>query len=1076
MATLVLVLVFLASVGALHGESSRVAVLDFTPENGSNGNGDWTVGLADFVELALQKEGVVTLERRQIRLVLGERELQSGGMVRAADLRQRGLPAVDYFVSGSLRRLAGNEFALTVSLNRADNATMESSFTRRGVYPTEWLSAIDSLAKEAGGHLRSKVQASPSRSEFESLTWLPEAALPFFKGLEYFARGDYPLAAGWFRTASGKDPRFDQARLWEARALRQFGFPELAEFALAATGKRGAATRTNDVTSLESGHLLSPSLSSIPNGGEGGRRPGVEALGLLRSKRESIVSETSLPIVAVIAPETVPMAGRAAFVNVLARSGRFEMFEPQAIGATAREIDLQLTGQMAAPLNERSVWLVVDSMVFLEMADGKLRARQSDLLSGEPVRQVAIRADGAEEQSFARLATQFLNTPAKEDAKPSLTIAEESVVEPKAGDRSEVVFGKVLRLAKAHPEQARPWIGLADFYGEWTPRMLLLDRAIATIERDPNQPEASFWLTSALWRKRYMLRRAYFYPGAPEYQENPLTNDFALLLKMYPQSTEAQTLDEWTHKAGKYTYSHPKGRDTRYLIGAAYGDRGPRTPPDPSASVGNGKPPVSVSESQWLARLKQHRELGHNAKAWMQANWRVPPLSAGAEAELDCINAELLPIALREAAQFKAFTTATERGEKERALELGRELLDCLFRTQRLAVIEKCGLLMQSTRGCEAQVNFLLAQMERYRDDFNFDPVTGAPRTETVDFRFDNPRQPGSWANTSPDLSYARVLGEVVESGTVCGNLELTAKVCEALRNNEALPVRNRLTAQFDLARTRYDQGRPFEAMELLQELLQRPEIAGTPQARGETWGSMMVEPAAFELLKKIRLFADPEVNFSDCCGEWPQSPLPKPDNLDEMNRWFGELWSRVRGGVGGNNRSLKEELLERRAEALPAILYNLQHRQDAQRMLMFAGFLGTNAVAALPLVTHYVCRSDPHPYVIYGNALAALSGFGRSAGCAMPVLILASEGSEYLFNVKAALAQIGPAPPRVMPYLARLLYHKSPAVVEKAARAMIETAALNRPPFRDQSGEELIHAVRYWWEQDGSKQDWMRP
>jgi hypothetical protein len=28
-------------------------------------------------------------------------------------------------------------------------------------------------------------------------------------------------------------------------------------------------------------HLLSPSLSSIPNGGEGGRRPGEEALSLL---------------------------------------------------------------------------------------------------------------------------------------------------------------------------------------------------------------------------------------------------------------------------------------------------------------------------------------------------------------------------------------------------------------------------------------------------------------------------------------------------------------------------------------------------------------------------------------------------------------------------------------------------------------------------------------------------------------------------------------------------------------------------------------------------------------------------
>lgn len=1005
-------------------EQVRVAVLDFKTENGVNGGEDWTVGLADFVELALQKEGVEMLERRQIRLVLGERELRSGGIVSAADLRKRGLPAVDYFVSGSVRRLAGNEFALTVSINRADSATLESSFTRRGVHPTEWLSAIDSLAKEAAGQLRSKVQASPSRSEFESLTWLPEAALPFFKGLEYYARGDYPLAAGWFRTALGKDPRFDQARLWEARALRQFGFPELAEFALAATRKGVGIGRTN---------------------------------------------EAKLPVVTVIATKDVSMGNRAAFVNVLARSGRFEMFEPQAIGATAREIDLQLTGQMAAPLNERSVWLVVDSMVFLEMAEGELRARQSDLLSGQPLRQVTIRADGAEEQSFVRLANRFLNTPAKEGAKPSLTVAEESVVEPKAGDRSEVVFGKVLRLAKAHPDQARPWIGLADFYGEWTPRMLLLDRAIATIEADPLQREASFWLTSALWRKRVMVRRAWFYPDATGYQENPLTNDFALVLKMFPQSTDAQSLGEWTHKAGVYTYSQPTNRA---YLNPPYGD-GSIKP----IWIADTKPTADVNESAWLARLKQNRERGENAKAWMQANWRVPPLSPGAQKEVERINAELLEISRRELEEFKTFTAAIERGDNQHALELGRGLLRCLFRTQRLAVIEKCAPLVKAANGCAAQVSFLLAQMERYSDDFSVDPVTGAPRTETVDYRWDaNTDRPSSWSNLSVDLTCSSVLAGLVESGTACGDLELTARVYEGLQNNVTLPRATRLTAMFDLARVRYDQGRAFEAVELLQDLLTQTEGADVPQSRGGSQISVGLESAAFALLKKIRLFADPEVNFAECCGAMPRGPLPKPENLDEMNRWFAELWSQVRGGVGGNNRPIKEQLIERRAEVLPAMLYNLQQRQSVQQMVMFAGQMGTNALEALPFVVYYVVASDPFPNTIYNNALAALSGSGKSAGCALPVLILASEGSESLFNVKAALSRVGGAPPRVMPYLARLLYHKSPTVVEKAARAMIETAALRGLPFDDQSGEELIRAVRNWWEQDGSRRDWARP
>lgn len=1015
--------------GRLQAAPVQVAVLDFKAENATNGNDDWTVGLADFVELALQKEGVETLERRQIRLVLGERELQSGGLVSAAGLRKRGLPAVNYFVSGSVRRVAGNKFTLTVSLHRADNATVENTLTRRGAYPAEWLAAIDSVAKEAGDKLRAPAKLAPTRSEFESLTWFPEAALPFFKGLEYYSRGDLPQAAGWFRTASGKDPRFDQARLWEARALLQFGFPELANFAVGAARKGAGLGRTN---------------------------------------------AAKLPVVAVIAPEGVPIAGRAAFVNALARSGRFEMFEPQAIGATAREIDLQLTGQMAAPLTGRSVWLVVDSMVFLEMANAELRARQSDLLSGQLLRQVSTPTDEAGERSFVQLAEAFLNVTAKEEAKPVAGGAEEMFGEPNAGDRPEVVFGKVLRLAKAHPDRARPWIGLADFYGEWTPRMLLLDRAIATIERDPKQEEASFWLTSALWRKRSMVRRAWFYPDSSGYQENPLTNDFALLLKMFPQSTEAQTLDEWTHKAGIYTYSHPKGKDTRYLIGAAYGSVGPHASPDPSASVGNGKSPAVVGEAEWLARLKRNRELGNYAKAWMQANWGVPPLSQAVRTEVERINADLLKIAVRENEAFKAFTTTIDRGEKTRALELGQELLNCLFRTQRLAVIEKCGALVKATRGCEAQVAFLIAQMERYKEDFNFDPATGAPRTETVDFRFDpGTDRPGSWSNLSPDLSVARVLGQLVESDTACGNLELTAGVYEALRNNEALPLRNRLTAMFDLARLQYDQGRAFEAVELLQELLQQTDGNDLPQARGESWGSSGVESAAFELLKKIRLFADPEVNFADCCGELPNPPLPKPDNLEEMNRWFAELWVNIRGGVGATNRPIKELLIERRAEALPALLYNLQQHQDLHRSIMFAGFLGTNAVAALPFVTHYVCGSEPYPYVIYGTALAALAGIGKPAACAMPVLILASEGSGYLFNVKAALKQVGPAPRRSMPHLARLLYHKSQAVEVKAARAMIETAALPAATYAGQTEEQLIVSLRTWWEQEGSHQDW---
>jgi hypothetical protein len=50
-----------------------------------------------------------------------------------------------------------------------------------------------------------------------------------------------------------------------------------------------------DVRATAEPNLLSPALSSIPNGGEDGRRPGEEALGGSRVQRVKELSENSLP-------------------------------------------------------------------------------------------------------------------------------------------------------------------------------------------------------------------------------------------------------------------------------------------------------------------------------------------------------------------------------------------------------------------------------------------------------------------------------------------------------------------------------------------------------------------------------------------------------------------------------------------------------------------------------------------------------------------------------------------------------------------------------------------------------------
>jgi len=59
------------------------------------------------------------------------------------------------------------------------------------------------------------------------------------------------------------------------------------------------------------------------------------------------------------------------------------------------------------------------------------------------------------------------------------------------------------------------------------------------------------------------------------------------------------------------------------------------------------------------------------------------------------------------------------------------------------------------------------------------------------------------------------------------------------------------------------------------------------------------------------------------------------------------------------------------------------------------------------------------------------------------------------------------------MPQLGALLYHKNLAICEQAARAMIETANMDKDAFAGKSGEPLVLALRQWWEAQGVKQAW---
>jgi hypothetical protein len=297
---------------------------------------------------------------------------------------------------------------------------------------------------------------------------------------------------------------------------------------------------------------------------------------------------------------------------------------------------------------------------------------------------------------------------------------------------------------------------------------------------------------------------------------------------------------------------------------------------------------------------------------------------------------------------------------------------------------------------------------------------------------------------------------------------ELTKEILTWIRNDPVLPLEKQMTAAFDLALWEQAQGNTFEALDQLKEVLRQTEGTGWPLRRNNGW-SQTIESAAFDALRKVRIFNDIGGELCDCCGKVPDEPPQKPANYEEANRKLGQLRKQMIGEAGTNHPPISQQLLADKENLFPVILYKLHTGEDVSYMLSFCYFLGTNALPALPWIIQVIHRGEP--FQDYNNALLALGALGPAAGCAKPLLILARENEENT-NFTNALKRIGPAPRRVMPLLAQLLYHKDPEVCKLAAKAVMETASPGTQ-FENLSEEQQVAQIRKWWEETGSAMRW---
>ena len=487
-------------------QSLRVAVLD------SVMTGEASVGLADFIEAGLQREGVETYDRNFLRLLLAERGLSKSGIMDMNAARLAQLPTVEMFVRGEVRLTGTNGFALTLEAVRAADAVTAVSLNASGKYPQDWLPALERLLKEMSGRLRETQAGGGKSTPGRSITWMPEASLWFFRGLDCYANADYAQAVVAFGKARRWESHFRLAWLWESRSYQRAGFPAQARRV------------------LEAGQLADKPIGQA----------------------------IERPVLAIVAGQGVSVEEQQEFSRLLANSGKLSVLEPRWIGASAREVDLQLTGEMAARSESHSVWLAVDQVVFLERTGATFRVRKQDALTGR----VLLRTEtGATTNDLSQLAQQFLQpdepagsataqSSAAQTTPPlrvTLRVNEAEAELSRSLDRAMQDRTNVRALIAA-ADACLPWQsdllnhdGQRERGVEWRVREEFLAQAVAAIRQNPRQADASFLLASALWRQRYTPEYGIWAGSASDI---PLREQMRLLLELFPNSADATNLAE----------------------------------------------------------------------------------------------------------------------------------------------------------------------------------------------------------------------------------------------------------------------------------------------------------------------------------------------------------------------------------------------------------------------------------------------------------------------------------------------------------------------------------------------------
>ncbi len=1001
----------------LQAEPLRVAVLD------SPDTVNWSAGLADFVEAGLQKEGVPTYDRRFVRVWLGERELNRSGVADLKTVRQAKLPTVDLFVRAVASPIGTNQFSLTLEAVRAADATAVISLAAQGRYPQEWLSTVENLVRQMASRLRDKQSAENKTIPGRAITWMPEASLWFFRGLECYEASDYAQAIVAFRKARRWDRHFRLAWLWEARSYQRAGFDAQARRV------------------LEAGQLAD--------------KPVGQAL--------------ERPVLAVVAGIGISPEDQQFFSQSLADSGKVSLLDPHWIGTTTREVDLQLTGEIAARSEAHNAWLVVDQVVFLERTHDQFHIRKQDALNGL----VMWRGEApATTNGLSHLIKSFLQS----DKTAGSQIRESTVVPTAASNharfsmnKAETELARCLDRAMRNPGDVRALLATADACQtwqsdalkmdgkleqgvEWRVREEFLKQALAAIRQNPGQTNASFWLAATLWRQRYQPEFGIWAGAGPGL---PLREQMKPLLDLYSHSTDATNLAE-TFIETPFHKKISRPVDPRYLA--------PPFPDEPASAPDTAHQDESQAGEARLAEFRSLVAQNHLARASLLF-WDLPSADhfqdQAFQNEIQAFQKLMFEDQQANTVFKQKLAAVSSPGQLAEALSGWKPAFSMEHREEEITGL--CDQLAKFS-GAQAECRFLESQLEKFVVDYG---------------TLEDPHARGF-----PNPLVVRLRTEA-DALAITGDTGDSDKAYELIMRTPEVPVRTRLTTAYDLAVRCYQRGDYFRATELLRELLadDASEDVILSWSGNKTTS---VQDKAYALLKQARLFGDGELDFKRCGGEPQSLPAPTPTEMSELEALFTKRIA-LQSSVGRPTaeklakyheeiKRVEQAMLQQHRDALPAFLAGkLKELGPSPALMGLCAQLGPKAEPLLPQIVAGVLQNDDPS--TQANALNALANIGQPAAGTLPVVILAMESDDEIMTVQSAAQwtqkKLGAAPRRTVPYLARLLYHPNAIVAQNAADSLVSAAGLPVDWHAGLTVEEYLQRLENWWENIGSWQAW---